>query len=89
MTVKYFSKLPRDGFWGRKILIVFWMTILSHFVVYNFANMRVIFGLGSWWLTLGLIARFMDFYQPAYAQETLRMGAFQQKQLTFTKREQA
>jgi O-antigen ligase len=89
MTVKYFSKLPRDGFWGRKILIVFWMTILSHFVVYNFANMRVIFGLGSWWLTLGLIARFMDFYQPAYAQETLRVGAFQQKQLTFTKREQA
>jgi O-antigen ligase len=89
-TVKYYSKLPRDGFWGRKILIVFWMTILSHIVVYNFANMRVVFGLGAWWLTLGLIARFIDFHQPALLeQEAAMAGTFQQMRINFTKQEQA
>ena len=89
LTVKHFSKLPRDGFWGRKILVIFWMTLLSHFVVYNFANMRVIFGLGSWWLTLGLIACFMDFHQPFFANEPAMLPASQQMRFALTKREQA
>lgn len=89
LTVKHFSKLPRDGFWSRKILVIFWMTILSHIVVYNFANMRVIFGLGAWWLTLGLIARFMDFHQPYFAKKPAKMAAFEQTRFTLTKREES
>jgi O-antigen ligase len=89
LTVKHFSKLPRDGFWSRKILVIFWMTILSHIVVYNFANMRVVFGLGAWWLTLGLIARFMDFHQHFFAQEPAMVIASQQMGFTLTKREQS
>jgi O-antigen ligase len=88
ITLKYFSKLPDNGFWGRKILVVLWMTILSHIIVYNFANMRVIFGLGAWWLTLSFIARFMDAHQLLYAQETTMVTTSQQLRFTFRKREQ-
>ncbi len=87
-TLKHYSKLSRDGFWGRKVLIIFWMTILSHVVVYNFANMRVVFGLGAWWLTLGLIARFMDSHQPALLeQESGMAGTFQQMRNSFNETE--
>jgi hypothetical protein len=29
---------------------------LHHIVVNNFSNMRVVYGLGLWWVILGLIA---------------------------------
>ncbi len=87
-TIKHFSKMPRGGFWSRKILVIFWMTLLSHFVVYNFANMRVVFGLGAWWLTLGLIARFMDAHQYRFARQTARSSVSQQVGSASMKREQ-
>ncbi len=89
LTVKHFSKLPRNGFWSRKILVIFWITILSHIIVYNFANMRVVFGLGVWWLTLGLIARFMDFHQAFFTREAVKAPAFRQMISALAKREQA
>lgn len=89
MTFKHFSKLPREKFWGRKILVVLWMSILSHIIVYNFANMRVIFGLGAWWLTLGLISRYMDAHQSFYVQELIETVNSQQLRLMSTEREQA
>jgi O-antigen ligase len=67
VTFKHFGSLPRHGLWSRGILVIFWLTLLSHFVVYNFANMRIVFALGAWWLTLGLIARFMDSHPHAEA----------------------
>jgi O-antigen ligase len=48
--------LPPEGLWSRKLLGVLWLSILAHLVVNNFANMRVPFGLGLWWVSLGLIA---------------------------------
>jgi O-antigen ligase len=87
LTIKHFSKLPRDGFWSRKILVIFWMTLLSHIIVYNFANMRVIFGLGAWWLTLGLIARFMDFHRPILEQSSVMATALQQMRFIPRKQE--
>jgi O-antigen ligase len=88
MNIKHFSKLPCDGFWSRKILVIFWMTILSHVVVYNFANMRVVFGLGAWWLTLGLIARFMDSQQHLFEEEQAMSTNSQQMRINFTKQNQ-
>jgi len=35
---------------------MFWLIMLAFVVVNNFGNMFVVFGLGIWWLTLGLIA---------------------------------
>lgn len=45
-----------NGFINQKLLAVLWLALLAHLVVNNFSNMRVEFGLGLWWLTLGLIA---------------------------------
>ena len=50
------TRMPGHGFWSRKLLIIFWLVILSHIIVNNFSNMKVVFGLGMWWITLGLIA---------------------------------
>ncbi len=49
-------RMSADGFWSRKLLIVFWLIVLNYIVVSNFSNMRVVYGLGLWWITLGLIA---------------------------------
>ena len=48
--------MPSQGFLSRKLLIVLWLIALNYIVVTNFSNMRVVFGLGLWWVTLGLIA---------------------------------
>ncbi|HVR31597.1 MAG TPA: O-antigen ligase family protein [Acidimicrobiia bacterium] len=55
-TPAAWRRLPRDGPLGRKFLVVLWLTPAMHFVVNNFSNMRIPFGLGVYWLTLGLIA---------------------------------
>ena len=49
-------RLPRSGIRSRQLLFVLWLGLLSHVVVNNFSNMRVTFGLGTWWLALGFIA---------------------------------
>ena len=49
-------RLPRNGIISRQLLFVLWLGLLSHVVVNNFSNMRVTFGLGTWWLALGFVA---------------------------------
>jgi len=55
LSVRAYPKLPAEGFWSRKLLVVFWLLLLFHFIVNNFSNMRVVYGLGMWWITLGFI----------------------------------
>jgi O-antigen ligase len=55
-SIKAFPKLPPEGFWSRKLLVIFWLMLAFHIIVNNFSNMRVVFGLGMWWMILGLIA---------------------------------
>lgn len=38
-----------------RLLIVLWLSLASHVIVNNFSNMKVSFGLGLWWVTLGMI----------------------------------
>ncbi|MGD8805347.1 MAG: O-antigen ligase family protein [Chloroflexota bacterium] len=59
LSVKKWSLLPAEGFWSRKLLLVFWLTIVAHIVVNNFSNMRIVFGLGIWWISLALIANLL------------------------------
>ncbi len=49
------ANLESDGFANRKLLALLWLALVAHLVVNNFSNMRVEFGLGMWWLTLGLV----------------------------------
>jgi O-antigen ligase len=55
-TIASYSRLPRTGLASRKLVVLLWAVLLAHVTVNNFSNMRVVFGLGQWWLVLGLIA---------------------------------
>jgi O-antigen ligase len=59
LTLKNWRKLPPEGFWSRKLLAILWLVIASHVIVNNFSNMRNVFGLGVWWITLALIANLL------------------------------
>jgi O-antigen ligase len=56
LSVRAYPNLPPEGFWSRKLLVIFWLLLLFHFIVNNFSNMRVVYGLGLWWSTLSFIA---------------------------------
>ena len=61
LTFKVWPRLPKTGFWSRPLLVVFWMVILDHIVVNFFSDMRLSpYGMGIWWITLGLIANMVD-----------------------------
>lgn len=57
------SSLPNMPATDRKLLALLWLAIASHIVVNNFSVMKVPFGLGLWWLTLGLIASILYRYR--------------------------
>ena len=59
-------RLPRQGFWSRSLLIVLWLVIVDQLVVSFFSDMRVSpYGVGLWWITLGLIGNLVDHYSRA------------------------
>lgn len=55
-TVAVFPWLPRTGWRSRKLVVLLWALLAAHVAVNSFSNMKVVFGLGQWWLALGLIA---------------------------------
>lgn len=55
-TVKVLPRMSRSGFISRQLLLSLWLVILGHVIVNNFSRMQVQFGLGMWWVVLGLIA---------------------------------
>ena len=69
LSFKAFPQMPKNGFWSRKLLVILWLVILSHIIVNNFSNMRVVFGLGMWWITLGLIASLVYPYQKSLSRK--------------------
>lgn len=55
-SVRVLPKRPAEGIWGRKWLILSWLFLFAYIVINMFHNMRVVFGLGIWWVGLALIA---------------------------------
>jgi O-antigen ligase len=55
-TVAVYPWLPRSGWRSRKLVVLLWGVLAAHVAVNNFSNMKVVFGLGQWWLVLGIIA---------------------------------
>jgi O-antigen ligase len=55
-SVAAYPRLSRSSFASRTLLVILWTVLAGHVVVNNFSNMRVVYGLGQWWLILGLIA---------------------------------
>lgn len=54
-TARRWPGMPANGFRSRKLVLMLWLVILFHVVVSNFINMIVVYGLGIWWISLGLI----------------------------------
>jgi O-antigen ligase len=60
---KAWRRMPKEGFISRPMLILLWMVILDHIVVNFFSDMRhSTYGMGMWWITLGLIGSIVDTY---------------------------
>jgi O-antigen ligase len=55
-TFRILANMPPGGFWSRKFPLVLWLIMLNEVVLINFSNLRVVFGWGLWWVTLGFIA---------------------------------
>lgn len=53
-------RLPHDGLLDTRFVAGMWLVIAAHVVVNNFSRMQVPFGLGIWWLTLGLVATVVE-----------------------------
>lgn len=80
ISFKRFNQFPVQGYWGRGILVIFWMVITSHVITYSFTNTRIVFTLGVFWLTIGMIARFIDSH-PVALSESLPMTVLHQGEI--------
>jgi O-antigen ligase len=54
------ARMKTTGFVSPSFVKVLWLGLVAHLVVTNFANMRGTYGLGLWWLMLGMIAAVID-----------------------------
>jgi O-antigen ligase len=61
-TVRLWGRLPRDGLFGRRLILLLWLAILDQFIVSNFLEMvhGNTWGTLMWWFTLGLIATLLE-----------------------------
>jgi len=55
-SIRDYRRMPDKGFLNNKFIIVLWLVMVNFVVLYNFINLRVVYGVGLWWITLGLIA---------------------------------
>lgn len=62
-SVQAYYKFPEHGFLSKKYLVILWLTMLNLIVLNNFINIRVVYGVGLWWITLGLIASVLLHYR--------------------------
>lgn len=63
LTIKVFPRMPDNGFWSRRLLMVLWLVILDQIIVNSFMDMTHFpFGISVWWITVGLIASIVCHY---------------------------
>jgi O-antigen ligase len=56
-SIRVVRRLPREGFWSRRLLVMLWLAIGGHVVAASFMDMRNFpFSLTLWWMTLGFVA---------------------------------
>jgi len=63
-TMRVHSRLTSDGLKSKKMIYMLWLVVLSFIIVKNFAPIVVVFGLGLYWVTLGLISNTIRAYSP-------------------------
>jgi O-antigen ligase len=65
LTFRRWRSIPRRGGLDRRLLIVLWTAAATFLIVNNFVVVRITFGPGVYWLTLGLIGSIVHRYGPA------------------------
>ncbi len=56
-SIRVVRKLPKEGFWSWRLLVMLWLAIGGHVVAASFMDMRFFaFALTLWWMTLGFVA---------------------------------
>lgn len=62
-SIKVLPRLPREGFWSWRLLVVLWLPILFYLVSSQVIDMRFFwYQIGVWWMILGLIASIVQTY---------------------------
>ncbi|MDY6867095.1 MAG: O-antigen ligase family protein [Chloroflexota bacterium] len=71
LSVKRWSRLPRDGFWSRSLVVSLWIVILHMSIVTSAMDMIRFhyFGTTLWWMTLAFIANLVDIPQSQNQEE--------------------
>lgn len=63
LNIRIIRRMPRDGFWSWRLLVLLWSVILFYVTVASFVDMRFSpFALTLTWLALGLIASIVRTY---------------------------
>lgn len=63
-TRRGLASLPATGLVSRPLLWILWLSIAVQFIVSNTYRMQIPFGLGLWWLSLGLVASLIGRHSP-------------------------
>jgi O-antigen ligase len=64
LSAAVWPRLPRHGFWSRRLLAVMWLSIGAFTSVAQAADMRFFwFALGLFWLNLGLVGNMVQIYR--------------------------
>ncbi len=72
-SYKVWPWIPREGFWNRSLLIIFWLTLFDHVIVTTFSDVwHSTYAQGLWWITLGLIANMVHCHLPVTTSELSR-----------------
>lgn len=78
LTIKVWPRLPRMGFWSRRLLILLWLSIIFYLIATQVMDARFFWqSIGTWWFSLGLVANMVqaylapeDFGLPAWARQS-------------------
>ena len=73
LTLRAWPYMPRKGFWSRRLVVMFWLALLSSFIVSNFMDMVRFnpFGTSVYWASLGFIANLVYPYLQPENRQTL------------------
>ena len=64
LSIKFWRRLPRDGFWSRRLLVMLWLLLLHMAIVNTVMDMVRfhLFGTTIWWIALALIGNMVHPY---------------------------
>jgi len=73
LSFKVRPRMPKEGFWSRSLLVIFWLALIGHVTVTIFTAIRhSTYAQGLWWIPLGLIGNMVNCYLAANSPKPSR-----------------